>query len=231
MSHVRQSDVARRHLTSALVRLTVLAALMAATDLSGQARDSALRAGPRTTFPLEEEIALARSAAPPSISSSARVLMLADSGWVVASEGSSDVTCVVNRSWNRSVEPHCYDGEGSATVMCIELHRNWLRHIGKAEEHIEREIAALLHSGQLRVPRRPAMSYMMSPRQVLYDDTGRHVGSWRPHVMLYYPNLTSAALGLPARPDMRVGMVAGEGKPESSLIIIMPAFSDGTKTP
>jgi hypothetical protein len=222
---------------SAWIAVAIGVALSAASDLHAQSAEPApptlpaLRAGRRVPLPVDEEVVLARSAAPPSISANARVLMLADSGWVAVAHGSSDVTCVVNRSWNRSVEPHCYDAEGSATVMCIELHRNWLRHRGRPEVDVDREIAAMIQRGALRLPRRPAMSYMMSPRQILHDDSGRYVGRWRPHIMLYYPKLTNAAVGLPARPDMLIGMVAGEGTPESSLIIIMSAYSDGSKSP
>jgi hypothetical protein len=218
-------------LASVKMVVSVALALSAATDLTGQVAEHAVRAGRRVPLPLVEEIALARSAAPASISARARVLILVDTGYVVASEGASDVTCVVNRSWNRSVEPHCYDVEGSATVMRIELHRNWLRHSGKSEDHIDREIAQMIHRGDLRLPRRPAMSYMMSSRQVLYNDSGRQVGSWKPHIMLYYPSLTNAGVGLPAKPEMRVGMVANEGTAESSLMIIMPRFSDAVKAP
>jgi hypothetical protein len=89
----------------------------------------------------------------------------------------------------------------------------------------------MIHRGDLRLPRRPAMSYMMSSRQVLYNDSGRQVGSWKPHIMLYYPSLTNAGVGLPAKPEMRVGMVANEGTAESSLMIIMPRFSDTVKAP
>lgn len=220
-----------RRTAASTIAAAVAAAFLASTTLPAQTAERAFRAGPRVPLALDAEIALARSAAPASISANARVLILADTGYVIATEGSSDVTCVVNRSWNLSVEPHCYDAEGSATVMRIELHRNYLRHTGKSEDHIDAEIADMIARGALRLPRRPAMSYMMSPRQVLYDDSGRRVGAWRPHIMLYYQGLTNAALGLPARPDMRVGMVANEGSPQSSLVIVMPAFSDAVKTP
>jgi hypothetical protein len=74
------------------------------------------------------------------------------------------------------------------------------------------------------------MTYMMSSAQVLYDDDGKHVGRWRPHLMIYYPYLSGTALGLAATPDMRVGMVSEEGTPGSCLILIMPGFVDPTPT-
>ena len=71
---------------------------------------------------------------------------------------------------------------------------------------------------------------MMSAQQVLYDDTGKYVGKWRPHLMIYYPNLSNAVMALPATPDMRIGMVGGDGGTESSLIIVMGAFAETTPT-
>lgn len=53
-------------------------------------------------------------------------LALTDSGFVVADSGASGVTCVVNRSWPQSLEPHCYDEEGAASVLPMELRRTEL---------------------------------------------------------------------------------------------------------
>ncbi len=208
----------------ALQILVILTCTTTATVVAAQDSVST-RGGRRALLPRDVEIALARSAAPTTVSDSARVLVLADSGYVEAVAGSNGVTCLVNRSWRHALEPHCYDAEGSATVMRIEIRRNELRHRGVEESRIDREIADGIVSGRFRLPRRPAVSYMMSGRQLLYNDDGRRVGPWRPHLMIYFPNLTSADVGLPARPDMRVGMVGGEGTAQSSLIVIMPAFA------
>jgi hypothetical protein len=190
-----------------------------------------VKAGARPILPLAEEIALARSAAPTSISSGSRVMVLRDSGYVVGEQGTTEMTCVVNRSWKDSVEPHCYDPEGAATVMLIELRRNYLRHIGKSETEINAEIGAGLLSGKYRLPARPALSYMMSARQVLYGDDAKLAGKWRPHLMIYYPYLTTQALGFRERPEMSVGMVTDSGEPQSSLMIIMPRFAEPGATP
>ena len=179
------------------------------------------REGRRTLLPRAEEIALARSAAPAVVSAKARVLVFTDSGYVVADSGSNGVTCVVNRSWPRSLEPHCYDEEGAVSIMPMELRRTELLHRGTPGRDVEREMAAALASGRFRLPRRPSLTYMMSSAQVLYDDEGRHVGSWRPHVMIYYPYLTNLTLGLgEGAPGM---VVSEEGTPLSTLMLVMPA--------
>jgi hypothetical protein len=203
----------------------VLASLtMLLPPLSSAQTVAATRAGPRQLLPREYEIALARSAAPPSVSARARVLAFTDSGFVVADSGANGVTCVVDRSWPQALEPHCYDAEGAASVLPQNLRRTELAHRGKPGDEIDREIAAGLAAGRLRMPRRPALTYMMSAGQVLYDDDGRRVGVWRPHLMVYYPYLTNAELGLASRPDMQVGMVSDEGTPRASLIIVMSTF-------
>lgn len=153
-------------------------------------------------------------------------MVLTDSGYSVGEKGNSSVTCVVNRSWAHAVEPHCYDEEGARTVMLIELRRNFLRHRGASESEIEADIGRGLLAGTYKLPSRPALSYMMSPGQILYDDTGKFVGKWRPHLMIYFPYMTNAALGFREQPEMTVGMVSDDGGPSSSLMIIMPKFTD-----
>jgi hypothetical protein len=194
------------------------------------AQEKTTRAGARKILPREQEIALARSAAPASVSGKARVMVFTERGYVVGEEGASQVTCVVNRSWKDSVEPHCYDAEAAATAMPIELFRNEQRHAGRSEADIDREINAGIVTGKFRLPARPAMTYMMSAAQVLYNDDGTRVGAWKPHLMLYSPYLNNTSLGLPSQPEMRVGMVSGENTPLSSLIVIMPQFVELTST-
>ena len=183
-------------------------------------------------MPRDAEIVLARSAAPASVSGKARVLVFTDSGFVVADPGSNGVTCHVNRSWPTSLEPHCFDSEAAETILPIEIARTMLYHRGHSEADADREVADALASGRFRLPRRPAMSYMMSEGQVLVDDDGRMVGRWRPHIMIYYPYLKSADVGFGPTPDMKVGMVSESGRATSNLTIVMPQFiSVGPKTP
>jgi hypothetical protein len=183
------------------------------------------RSGPRVILPREREIALARTAAPPAVSRDASIMVLTARGFEVAVKGTSGVTCVVNRSHPASLEPHCFDAEGSATVLPMELRRTELLREGKSAEAIDREIAAGLLGGKYRLPRRPAMSYMMSSEQVLYDDEGKHVGKWKPHLMIYYPHLTSADLGLAGLPSTQAALVVDEGKAMSNIMIVVEEFA------
>jgi hypothetical protein len=182
------------------------------------------RTGRRVLLPRDSEVALARSAAPPSVSALARILIFADTAFVVADSGTNGVTCVVNRSWPNSVEPHCFDAEASASILPMELRRTVLYHEGRSEAEVSRIIGIGLEKGVFRLPRRPAMSFMMSDAQRLVGDDGVPAGHWRPHIMVYYPYLTGRELGLASTPDMAVGMVADEGGPFASIMIIVPGF-------
>jgi hypothetical protein len=183
------------------------------------------RAGPRDILPREREIALARTAAPSAVSRDATVMVLTERGFETAAKGTNGVTCVVNRSHPRSLEPHCFDAEGSATILPMELRRTELLREGKSAEEIDREIAAGLLAGTYRLPRRPAMSYMMSPEQVLYSDEGRKVGQWKPHLMIYYPHLASVDLGLGGAPSPEAALVVDDGKATSNIMIVLEAFT------
>jgi len=184
------------------------------------------QSGRRALLPREREIALARSAAPPSVSAEARVLVLTDSGYVEGAPGTNGVTCLVNRSWVRSLEPECFDAEAAATVMLAEIYRTEQYHRGRPTEEVAREVGQRLGDGRLRLPRRPALVYMMSSGQQLVADDGRAVGSWRPHLMLSVPYLTNADLGMPDSPEMRAGFVSDPGKPWATLIIPLRDFID-----
>jgi hypothetical protein len=181
-------------------------------------------------LPREREIALARSAAPPDVSAAARVLVLERGGFVEAVPGSSGVTCLVNRSHHASLEPHCYDPEGSRTVLPYHLREAELREGGAAEDEIDLRLAEELASGRLRPPSRPAMTYMMSPHQVLYDGE-RHVGTWQPHLMIYVPFITQKDLGLGETPSLKAAVVSEPGTAWANITIVLPAFADSVAAP
>jgi len=205
---------------------SVLTLVLVSAVPAGAQSAAAGRTGPRIMLPRDREIVLARSAAPSEVSREATVMVLTERGFEVAETGSNGVTCVVNRSQPRSLEPHCFDAEGSATVLPIELRRTELLREGKSAAEIEREIGQGLASGKYRLPRRPAMSYMMSSGQVLYDDDGNHVGKWQPHLMIFYPNLSQADLGLGGAPSPKAAIVVDPGQALSNIMVVVKDFVD-----
>jgi hypothetical protein len=201
--------------------LTLLAATAAAQE---PAPATSVRSGARPVLARAEEIALARSAAPETVSDSATIWVLHDTSYVVAVRGSaSGAACYVSRSWKHSLEPHCFDAEGAATIMRMHMRETELLHRGVSHEDAQRAVASEIAKGALRLPQRPAMSYMMSAAQVLYGDDGRLAGRWQPHLMIYYPFLRSADIGMRA-PDIRAAIVTDEGHADASIMIVARDF-------
>lgn len=183
--------------------------------------------GPRLLLPPAQEIALARSAAPPSVATEARVWVFAAGTYVIADSGLAEgAACYVGRGWPLALEPHCFDAEGARTIMPIEMRRSELLHRGISGDSVEREIAAGIASGRFRFPIRPAMSWMLSSAQVLFDDDGRRVGAWRPHIMIYYPYLTAEATGTGSNHDLAAGIIVSPGSPMSNIMIVVPKAVD-----
>ena len=181
------------------------------------------RPGPRALMPRDREIALARSAAPASVSASARIYVWSATGWIVADSGSTSVVCLVNRSWPASLEPECFDEEAAATIMPMEMRRTELLHRGMAADQVEAEIARGLMDGTFRLPSRLAVAYMMSAGQHLIGDDGEPAAV-EPHLMIYYPYLTNQQVGHHADADLSAGLVVDPGKPTANLMVVVPEF-------
>ena len=84
-------------------------ALSGATrQIQGQALSAPYpAAAPLTQYFIPEkasEIELARSAAPPSISDGAEVLVLTQDGYVTAVKGGNGFVCLVERAWAKSTD-------------------------------------------------------------------------------------------------------------------------------
>lgn len=175
--------------------------------------------GPRLSLARDVEVALARSAAPASVSDSASVWIFTEGRYVLAVAGSNGIECYVGRSWAKALEPQCFDAEGARTILRIHMKTTELAHAGVAADEIRRQAAAALAEGVLSLPRRPAMSWMMSAAQVLYSDNGNEVGAWRPHIMIYQPYLDRSMVG-GNDTDPEAGMIVDAGKPMANLMII-----------
>jgi hypothetical protein len=186
------------------------------------------RHGARPVMARDAEIALARSAAPAAISASARVWVWNGSKYVVADSGRARVNCYVARQWVPSVEPHCLDEEGSATILPILMRKIELYAQGKTDAEVDREITAGIAARRFRLPTKPALTYMMSAAQDLVGGEGTAVGAWQPHLMIYYPNWTAEQTGLPGFvPD--VGFVENPGTPLAALVVPLKTFVPAPK--
>src|SRR5215469_13922434 len=85
----------------------LISTMLAALSCSGPVRSQAVKTSYPEMAPVEQyrianredEIALARSAAPPSISGDAQVLVLGNHGYETAVKGKNGFVCFVERSW------------------------------------------------------------------------------------------------------------------------------------
>lgn len=186
------------------------------------------RNGPRPLLSRAAEIALARSAAPPSVSAGSRVWVFTGSTYVIADSGTTRVNCYVGRPWSGSLEPHCFDPEGSATILPIQIRRVERYVAGRSEAEVETEIARGILAGTFRLPSRPAMTYMMSAAQNLITETGTPVGAWQAHLMIYHPFVTAEVIG----GGGGVMLVENPGQALAALVIPLEHFvpaPDSTK--
>jgi hypothetical protein len=176
-----------------------------------------------------EEIVLARSAAPPTVSDDATVLVLRKGVYETAQEGSNGVTCMVSRSLPLAVEPICYDPEASRTILLIEIQRVEMRLAGASEEEVDRSVAQSIGTGELPLPSRPALAYMLSAGQILYADAETRVGSFLPHLHFYWPYATAEMFGALGGDPSAAVIISDPGKPTANLIVFAKDFVEPEK--
>ncbi|MGA3025111.1 MAG: hypothetical protein ABSF98_10095 [Bryobacteraceae bacterium] len=185
----------------------------------------------------DTEIALARSAAPPSISGAAEVMVLGRKAYTTAVKGSNGFLCLVERSWGAATDdpefwnpkvrsPICFNPPAARTFVPIFLMKTKLVLAGKSKAEIAPAIASALNRKELPPLEPGAMCYMMSKQQYL-NDRGR---SWHPHVMIFVPGDAAESWGanLPGSP-----VIAADDPEERVTIFMILAgeWSDGTPGP
>lgn len=226
MSEQRKSggsiDNCRR--MAAVAGALTVAAVLGPADLGAQYSEYRV-------LPEAEEIALAQSAAPSSVSADADIWVVRAGRYQRAVEGSNGNACMVMRLLRGHAEalgPICYDAEAYRTIMPMHVRAFELRLQGKPTEDVDAALAEEFGSGSLPGPRRPAMTYMMSAGQHLFSGSGQDVGNWKPHIMLYVPFVTTATVGLSENGESV--MVVNGGKPNAFLAVVVPDFIEPTYT-
>jgi hypothetical protein len=185
----------------------------------------------------DSEIALARSAAPKSISDGAEVMVLGRQGYTTAVEGTNGFLCLVERSWGAATDvpdfwnpkvrsPVCFNPPAARTFAPIYLMKTGLVLAGRSKTDIVQMTASALAKKELRPLEPGAMCYMLSKHQYLSDD-GK---SWHPHLMFLVPGDAAKNWGanLPGSP------VIAANDPEEGATIFMiwvAKWSDGTPSP
>jgi hypothetical protein len=183
------------------------------------------------------EIALARSAAPSSISDGAGVMVLGPNGYTTAVKGANGFLCLVERSWAQKEDnaefwnpkiraPHCFNAQAAASFAPIYLMKTLLVLAGKSRAAIAQAVATALDNGQLPALKPGAMAYMMSKHQYLNDRDK----SWHPHVMFYSPGNLTESWGAD-EPDSPVLVANDVEERVTVLFIVAQKWSDGSAAP
>lgn len=183
------------------------------------------------------EIALARSAAPASISQAAEVIVLKRSGYTTAVTGTNRFVCIVERSWGAATNdpefwnpkgraPICFNPPVARTYLPIYLMKTKLVLAGKSKVEIAKAITAALDRKDLPALETGGMCYMMSKQQYLGDGPK----SWHPHLMFFVPGNAAKSWGanLPGSP-----VIAAENPEERMTVCLVwvGKWSDGTPAP
>src|SRR4029453_14326887 len=150
------------------VALILTATIWSAGSLASETAGRYARLLPEISA--EQQIELAMSAAPSHISRRATIYVLGPNGYVQDRIGSNGFSCLVERQYLGTLEPSCYDAEGSATTLRARLYREELRAAKMSEEEIEKKINEGYTTGAFRAPTKPGLVYMLSPHNQVHND-------------------------------------------------------------
>lgn len=180
------------------------------------------------------EIALARSAAPESISHDAQVLVLGRHGYETAIEGKNGFVCLVERSWTAPIDdpnfwnpnlrgPMCLNPPAARSYLPRTIRKTELILSGHTKAQMVEMVAAAIDKKQLPAMEPGAMCYMLSKQGYLNE----HGGNWHPHLMFFFSQTEPAAWGadMPGSP-----ILAFHGTWEHLTTFLVPVrqWSDGT---
>jgi hypothetical protein len=188
-----------------------------------------------------DEIALAKSAAPPSISADADVLTLGSHGYRTAIKGNNGFVCLVERSWATGFAdaefwnpkfraPTCYNRAAARTVLPRYIERTGWVLAGVSIPEMTARTRVELSKNTFMLPEAGAMSYMMSKQTHLSDAAGH----WHPHVMFYLASTEAAAWGanLQGSPifadSSPIFAQVDSPEPATTFFIPVTKWSDGT---
>ena len=215
-------------------------ALLVVLGTAYQARSQEAKTAYPSMAPIEQylmdrtaEIALARTAAPVSISRDAEVLVLGRHGFETAVKGKNGFVCIVGRGWSSAADPDfwnpkvrvpiCMNSPAVRTYLLAITKITDLALAGRNLAQVNEAIADATAKKELPAMEPGAMCYMTG-KQGYGGDVVPH---WPPHLMFFYSDTDPAIWGanLPGSP------VIGIADPLSHLtqfVIAVEGYSDGT---
>ncbi len=182
----------------------------------------------------DAEIAMARSAAPDSISRDAGVMVLGKHGYEVAVEGKNGFVCLVERGWASAIDspdfwnpnlrgPLCLNAAAARTYLPHTIKKTEYVLAGQSKTQMFESLKAAFDKKDLPALEPGAMSYMLSKDGSLGDGNG----AWRPHLMFFVPQTEAKTWGA----NLDASPIYAAEMPEDHLtIFLIPVakWSDGS---
>lgn len=183
------------------------------------------------------EIAMARSAAPESVSQDAEVMVLGRHGYETAVKGKNGFVCMVQRSWTAGIDdpdfwnpklraPISFNPAAARSYLPLTIKKTESVLAGHSKAQMFEEIKAAFDKKELPTLESGAMCYMMSKQGYLNDRDGH----WHPHLMFFVPLTEPAAWGadLPGSP-----LIGAKDTEDRLTVFLLPVaeWSDGTAAP
>jgi hypothetical protein len=182
----------------------------------------------------DAEIALARGAAPESISRDAEVLVLGRHGFETAVKGKNGFVCIVGRSWTSAADadfgdpkvrvPMCLNAAAAHSYLLRITKITELALAGHTLAQVNEAIAAAIAKKELPPMEPGAMCYMMSKEGY----GGATLPHWPSHLMFFYSDTDPAIWGanLPGSPVLGV---TDTEEHLTQFVVVVQRWSDGTE--
>lgn len=190
------------------------------------------------------EIALARSAAPGSISDHASILTLGKEGYETAVTGTNGFVCFVERSWANDFDsadfwnpklrtPQCWNEVSAKSYLPEYLERTRWVLAGTSREQMLARTRAAWARHEFGPPAPGSMAYMMSKEQLITDPTPGAPKHWYPHVMFFVPSASGPKAGAwgANAPGAPIFSTTSDVDPVTTFFVVTPKWSDGTLGP
>jgi hypothetical protein len=193
----RSTRRGREHGTVVLLALAIAAFRIEAQNAPAQdlsARYPTMAPIAQYRMDRNAEIALARTAAPASISGDAEILVLGEKNFEAAVPGKNGFVCAVGRAfagplnnpefWSpRNRSPMCYNPPAARSLLPYALKQAGMALAGASKAQITAAVRAAVAKKELGVPESGSMVYMMSRNAYLTDRGGHNLA----HLMFELP--------------------------------------------
>jgi hypothetical protein len=233
----------RKPMQRTILRTIALGSLALAVALGAawQAQAQDAKAPYPSMAPLDQylmdrdaEIALARSAAPESISRDAEVMVLSRHGYETVAKGTNGFVCMVERSWTAGIDDPdfwnpklrgaiCFNPPAARTYLPLTIKKTELVLAGRSNAQMAEGLKLAFDKKELPPLENGAMCYMMSKQSYL-SDRDHH---WHPHLMFFIPETDPVTWGANLHGSP---ILASKASTDRLTVFLVPVakWSDGT---